>query len=105
MGKNEYNRSFVVGIGNNPPKNPHHSNAPGYNSNSAFNDRLPMKYELTGALVGGPTTEAAGGGQTQPGYQDEIKDYIGNEVDTVYNDGLVGLAAFALDIRFDVQHF
>jgi endoglucanase len=103
MGDNEYDRSFVVGVGRNPPKNPHHSNAHGHNSNRALAERVPMKHELTGALVGGPTTKAAGGGRTQPGYRDDIKDYIGNENDTVYNDGLVGLAAFALSVGYDLQ--
>ena len=30
MGDNPYERSFVVGFGNNPPQQPHHRNAQGH---------------------------------------------------------------------------
>lgn len=80
-GNNEYNRSFVVGYGSNPPRAPHHRNSYG---RDFLDDSLPHLFELTGALVGGPTTE---------GYTDTIHDYVVNEVTIDYNTGLVGLAA------------
>jgi endoglucanase len=76
MGENTYNRSFVVGFGNNPPSNPHHRN------------QIATGKSLAGALVGGPTN---GGG-----YTDSADDYVANEVAIDYNAGLVGLAAFGV---------
>jgi hypothetical protein len=88
-GDNEYQRSFVVGYGANPPVNPHHRNS----------DNLGVL--LSGALVGGPHqrgyTQGQGTTQIQvtiPGYQDVTEDYVGNEVALDYNAGIVGLAAF-----------
>ncbi len=92
-GANSYNRSFVVGYGNNPPQNPHHRNS----------DTLGVL--LTGALVAGPTQReflqrGGGGGMsiviTSPGYADVTEDYVGNEVALDYNAGIVGLAAFGV---------
>ncbi len=74
MGENSYNRSFVIGFGNNAPSNPHHRN------------QIATGKSLAGALVGGPTD---GGG-----YNDTADDYVANEVALDYNAGLVGLAAF-----------
>lgn len=90
-GNNEYERSFVVGYGENPPQFPHHRNA----------DNLGVL--LSGALVGGPTQRSYFQGQgenaieiTTPGYEDDLDDYVGNEVALDYNAGLVGLAAFGV---------
>jgi endoglucanase len=90
-GTNGYNRSFVIGVGNNPPQHPHHRNS----------DTLGVL--LTGALVGGPTQRAYSQGRgatalviTEPGYQDVTEDYVGNEVALDYNAGLVGLGAFGV---------
>jgi len=91
-GENEYDRSFVVGFGNNPPKEPHHRNAHGHDENDM---ELEFLHTLSGALVGGPTRGSAGG-NTTPGYVDDVTDYVGNEVALDYNAGLVGLAAFAV---------
>jgi endoglucanase len=74
MSDNGYNRSFVVGFGNNPPSNRHHRNP------------IATGKSLAGALVGGPTN---GGG-----YTDEADDHVANEVALDNNAGLVGLAAF-----------
>ncbi len=93
MGSNEYNRSFVVGFGLNSPTQPHHKNSYGRDDpNWSLN--LEHLYELTGAMVGGPTTTTAGGGTTV-GYDDVITDYVSNEVSIGYNAGLVGVSAFA----------
>lgn len=55
---------------------------------------LPFLHSLDGTLVAGPTQEAHEG-VTQSGYQDDVNDWIGNEVTIDYNTGLVGTAAFA----------
>jgi hypothetical protein len=90
-GDNGYARSFVVGYGNNPPAHPHHRNA----------DNLGVL--LSGALVAGPTQRNYTQGQganlieiTTPGYEDDVDDYVGNEVALDYNAGIVGLAAFGV---------
>jgi endoglucanase len=84
-GENSYGRSFVIGVGTNPPVSPHHRNS----------DTLGVL--LTGALVAGPTQRAYMQGTIQvtaPGYEDVTEDYVGNEVALDYNAGLVGLGAF-----------
>jgi endoglucanase len=90
-GENSYARSFVIGVGPNPPQNPHHRNS----------DTLGVL--LTGALVAGPTQRAYTQGMganaiviTEPGYEDVTEDYVGNEVALDYNAGLVGLGAFGV---------
>lgn len=93
MGENEYNRSFIVGWGKNPPSHPHHANAYGYEALDWDLSKDP-KYTLFGALVGGPTTESYG--PTSPGYEDDIHDYVGNEVSIDYNAGLVGSVAMII---------
>jgi hypothetical protein len=93
-GENSYDRSFVVGFGNNPPQNPHHRNS----------DNLDV--QLAGALVAGPTQRSYTQGTgmnaiviTEPGYQDDVDDYVGNEVALDYNAGIVGLAAFGVHLQ------
>lgn len=88
MGDNSYNRSFVVGFGENPPEQPHHRNAQGTGDLDVF----PFVHTLSGALVGGPSN--TGVGVTAPGYEDDVNDYVSNEVALDYNAGLVGLSAF-----------
>ena len=97
-GDNPLGRSFIVGMGPNPPMKPHHRNAYGSDSTEGFddpsapeldNDR-PFKHLLTGALVGGPS---------ESGYEDNINDYQLNEVAIDYNAGLVGTAAFAVTFK------
>ena len=92
-GQNSYARSFVIGYGVNPPQHPHHRNS----------DTLGVL--LAGALVGGPTQRnyLQGRGATAieitlPGYEDNVDDYVGNEVALDYNAGLVGLAAFGTSV-------
>ena len=95
MGDNEYDRSFVVGWGKNPPTKPHHANA--YGSNVGDWDlSKPFAASLDGALVGGPTKNAMF--VTKAGYEDDIEDWVGNEITLDYNTGLVGVAAFGVDV-------
>jgi hypothetical protein len=97
QGDNPHGRSFIVGMGTNPPLRPHHRNAFGHDdtegfedpSNPAIDNTLPYAHILHGALVGGPSDE---------GYVDTINDYRDNEVALDYNAGLVGLAAYALEL-------
>jgi len=44
MGINEYQRSFIVGYGVNPPKKPHHANSYGYENwpDSSNNFKYPL---------------------------------------------------------------
>jgi endoglucanase len=96
-GENPHNRSFIVGMGPNPPLRPHHRNAFGHDDTVGFDDpanpeidnTIPFAHILHGALAGGPTDE---------GYVDDINDYRGNEVALDYNAGLVGMAAYAVSL-------
>ncbi len=90
-GANPYDRSFVVGVGENPPERPHHADAYGH-ADLDTDWSLPFAHELTGAMVGGPTVEAFD--VTEAGYADDIEDYVGNEVALDYDAPLVALAAW-----------
>jgi endoglucanase len=88
LGDNPRNSSYVVGFGNNSPKNPHHRAASGtYN----INDSQANKNILFGALVGGPKSA------NDWDWQDNRSDYIGNEVALDYNAGYTGALAFLYD--------
>lgn len=84
LGSNPENRSYVVGFGENPPKRPHHRTAHG-----TWLDKrdIPAEHRhvLYGALVGGPTKSDS--------YEDDIEDFVLNEVATDYNAGFVGVLA------------
>ncbi|MCK5146735.1 glycoside hydrolase family 9 protein [bacterium] len=93
MGDNEYNRSFIIGWGENYPQYPHHVNAYGREVHD-WNFNQPPLHSLKGAMVGGPTRIATD--VSSAGYEDDINDYIGNEVTIDYNSAIVGtLAALA----------
>ena len=91
LGQNEYQRSFVVGWGVNPPQFPHHANAYGREALD-WDLTQPLLHSLQGALVGGPTLMSTG--PSLPGYQDVIEDWVGNEVTNDYNASLVAVSAF-----------
>ena len=86
LGENPANTCFVVGLGDNAAKYPHHRAASGYSGWSDYNAKASYAHTLVGALVGGPVT--AGGS-----YTDAVDDYKSNEVTLDYNAGLVGAAA------------
>jgi len=76
-------RSFVVGVGVNPPKRPHHRNAActlseGTACSSLFMDPMPNPNVLHGALVGGPSAP-------DDKFPDDRSDYITSEVAVDYN--------------------
>ncbi|CAM1343945.1 glycoside hydrolase family 9 protein [Tenacibaculum amylolyticum] len=86
LGDNPSNRSYVVGFGNNPPKNPHHRTAHGTWTNNLVGPPTVSRHTLYGALVGGP-------GAANDQYTDDRGDYIANEVACDYNAGFTGALA------------
>lgn len=84
LGDNPRNGSYMVGFGKNPPQAPHHRTAHG---SWADSQTIPNKHRhiLYGALVGGP--------DQNDNYNDNIGDYVANEVACDYNAGLVGALA------------
>ena len=87
LGQNPQNRSYVVGFGANPPRNPHHRTAHG-----SWTDQLTFPVEsrhvLYGALVGGPSSANDGAS-----YTDDRGNFVNNEVATDYNAGFTGALA------------
>src|SRR6187455_3115775 len=87
LGQNPQNRSYVVGFGTNPPRNPHHRTAHG-----SWTDQLTFPVEsrhvLYGALVGGPSSANDGAS-----YADDRSNFTNNEVATDYNAGFTGALA------------
>lgn len=88
LGDNPDNRSYVVGYGENSPKNPHHRTA-----HSSYKNDLEYPetnaHILYGALVGGPTQTGE--------YEDSRGNYINNEVATDYNAGFTALLCKMVD--------
>jgi endoglucanase len=92
LGRNYFARSFVTGVGNNPPTKPH--------------DRRTAASGKTwpGYLVGGPTTQSldAAGGETCPGnaqgtcYFDKPGDYARNEIAINWNAAMLYALSAAL---------
>lgn len=77
-------RSYVVGYGENSPKNPHHRTAHGAYSNNIA-EPAETQHILFGALVGGP--------DSGDNYSDDRNNYINNEVACDYNAGFTGALA------------
>ncbi len=87
LGSNPRNSSYLTGWGNNPPVHPHHrANEPNRDGNTNG---------ILGALVGGP-----GNGDN---YQDNVNDYVMNEVAIDYNAsfilGMAGRVYFNYNTR------
>ncbi|GEM46292.1 glycoside hydrolase family 9 protein [Deinococcus cellulosilyticus] len=85
LGDNPNSRSYVVGFGVNPPKNPHHRGAHGTWADNLQGPPAQSRHTLTGALVGGPDSSG--------NYTDDRGNYITNEVATDYNAGFTGALA------------
>jgi endoglucanase len=87
LGANPQNRSYVVGFGTNPPRNPHHRTA-----HSSWTDQITSPTEsrhvLYGALVGGPSSANDGAS-----YADDRSNFVNNEVATDYNAGFTSALA------------
>lgn len=88
LGDNPNQRSYVVGFGNNPPKNPHHRAAHGSTTNN-INNPVNNRHVLYGALVGGPSSA------DDNAYADDRGNYVTNEVALDYNAGFTGALARA----------
>jgi endoglucanase len=89
LGQNPRNASYMVGFGQNPPRNPHHRTAHG-----SWTDNIQQpaqsRHVLYGALVGGP-------GQPNDSYVDDRQDYVANEVALDYNAAYTGALAKLYD--------
>lgn len=82
LGDNPDNRSYVVGYGENSPKNPHHRTAhASWKNDLAIPDT--NRHILYGALVGGPNEDGT--------YKDDRQNYVNNEVATDYNAGFTAI--------------
>ena len=77
-------RSYVIGYGENYPKNPHHRTAHGSWTNN-IGEPSQTRHILYGALVGGP--------DSNDGYTDDRNNYVNNEVACDYNAGFTGALA------------
>jgi hypothetical protein len=84
LGENPARRSFVVGVGPNPPVRPHHRGAHG-SWNGDLNTPTDQRHVLYGALIGGPELNDA--------FIDDRSDYIHCEVTLDFNAGFVGALA------------
>ncbi|HET9315429.1 MAG TPA: glycoside hydrolase family 9 protein, partial [Vicinamibacteria bacterium] len=85
LGQNPLGRSFVVGFGTNPPRNPHHRTAHGSWTDSIQNPTV-SRHIIYGALVGGPKAP-------DDQYVDDRGDFQMNEVATDYNAGFTAALA------------
>lgn len=89
LGANPRNASYLIGFGQNPPRNPHHRTAHG-----SWTDNIQQptqsRHVLYGALVGGP-------GQPDDSYVDNRQDYVANEVALDYNAAYTGALAKLYD--------
>jgi chitodextrinase len=85
LGDNPGKRSFMVGFGNNPPRNPHHRTAHGSWTDSLLSPTL-SRHIIYGALVGGPKA-------ADDNYADDRSDFQMNEVATDYNAGFTSALA------------
>jgi len=81
LGDNPAKRSYMVGFGQNPPKNPHHRTAHGSWSNN-IGEPKDSRHILYGALVGGPDRSDS--------YTDDRSNYTMNEVACDYNAAFTG---------------
>lgn len=88
LGENSDNFSYVVGYGENSPKNPHHRTAHGSWKNA---EAYPVmsRHTLYGALVGGPNEDGS--------YEDNRGNYVNNEVATDYNAGFTAILCKMID--------
>ncbi|KAK6177037.1 hypothetical protein SNE40_015225 [Patella caerulea] len=98
-------RSFVIGFGTNPPKNPHHrgSSCPLLPAPCGWEEQQnkgPNPHTLYGALVGGPGSS--------DDYTDNREDYVHNEVACDYNAGfqsaIAGLQHLAITQKLPTSY-
>jgi hypothetical protein len=87
LGANPRNSSYMVGFGNNPPRNPHHRTAHGTWVNSVDGEPAINRHILYGGLVGGPDA------QDDNAWSDSRGQFMRTEVATDFNAGLTGALA------------
>ena len=92
LGDNPRNASYVVGVGDNYPINPHHRAAHDSPTHSIDNP-VNNNHLLIGALVGGPASA------DDFDYKDDRHDYIRNEVATDYNAGFTSALAKLISLE------
>jgi endoglucanase len=89
LGANPRSSSYLIGFGQNPPRNPHHRTAHG-----SWTDNIQQpaqsRHVLYGALVGGPS-------QPDDSYVDNRNDYVSNEVALDYDAAYTGALAKLYD--------
>lgn len=87
LGDNPNNMSYIVGFGDNYPKNPHHRASSGRLEGFPSDEKkeMPQRHILYGALVGGPDINDK--------YTDDVNQYVHSETGLDYNAGLVGALA------------
>ncbi len=87
LGDNPNNMSYVVGFGDNYPKQPHHRASSGALEGPPADEKkeLPQRHILYGALVGGS--------DMQDEYHDNVNEYVYSETGLDYNAGFVGAMA------------
>ncbi|KAG0712828.1 Endoglucanase A [Chionoecetes opilio] len=89
-----YERSFVVGYGQDPPQRPHHRSSscpfPPSDCHFGLQQSGPNPHTLYGALVGGPSQSGE--------YEDDREDYVRNEVACDYNAAFTGALAALVEI-------
>ena len=91
LGDNPRNSSYVVGFGNNYPRNPHHRASHNSQTNDP-NNPVNNEFLLEGALVGGPKTA------NDFDYKDDRNDYVANEVATDYNAGFTSALSGLIEL-------
>jgi endoglucanase len=85
LGDNPRRASYLIGFGNESPRNPHHRTAHGSWADD-INSPRESAHTLYGALVGGPDAADA--------YTDSRTDFVKNEVATDYNAAFTGALAY-----------
>lgn len=87
LGDNPNNMSYMVGFGDNYPKQPHHRASSGALEGPPADEKkeLPQRHILYGALVGGADMNDE--------YHDNVNEYVYSETGLDYNAGLVGALA------------
>jgi endoglucanase len=89
LGQNPRSSSYMIGFGNNPPRNPHHRTAHG-SWLDKLDDPVTSRHVLYGAMVGGPSS-------ANDQYTDNRSDFVMNEVANDYNAGLTSALARMYD--------
>jgi hypothetical protein len=89
LGDNPRNSSYLIGFGDDPPRNPHHRTAHGSWLDN-INEPETSRHVLYGALVGGPSS-------ANDQYTDDRTDFVMNEVAIDYNAGFTSALARMYD--------